>query len=134
MNCCSGLELFGDVNFLTVRIHIRYHSENAVFRLVVVQILRCCATSLGSYRRFGTVLFASVGGKGVQEEFWTSWLKDGTGAPSRNDGKKLPIVAAEHSRTVTTITAHCLSQGGTADAQFELLPPPGSRDERNWEL
>ena len=59
--------------------------------------------------------------------------KDGTDMPSRNAGNKLSIDAVQHSITFKTATAHCLSQGVT-DAQFELVPPPGPWDDRNWEL
>jgi hypothetical protein len=37
------LELFRNVSYVAVRIHIRYRSENAVLRLVVVQVFRYSA-------------------------------------------------------------------------------------------
>jgi len=39
VNGYFGLELFRNVSCVTVHIHIRYHSENAVFRLVVQVLL-----------------------------------------------------------------------------------------------
>jgi hypothetical protein len=42
VNGYFGLELFRNVSCVTVHIHIRYHSENSMFRLVV-QVLRYSA-------------------------------------------------------------------------------------------